>query len=371
MQFEFSTIKSAVIAAYRSLFGGRIARTTFAIRVAILAAAIGIVFAPLGTILAPSSKTLKDAYLALSLALLAVCVVGFASAYVKRLHDIGLRGYWAILFIMALPYLIIQAGYAYTNYRYLQDNTADLSGVYDFLFAVPLALPLLIAMWRGEKGENRFGPVPDPVEHIGASKFNIAAAVGAAAILIPTSIYAGLFQSGVWVGRGEMASSMPFMESNIPGTRFIKCWNVKGVGAGSGEGPGSGVYRDGYTGNLFDFLVTPTGQIDIAMAGERGGNSYLADGFRIVPYGLKLPDDGSRYINVRDLDRFMLVAIFDQGGPGSVINYTTFTFGRKKGTWPKYHVVMTSALSSSANAADLAKFPEARGRLMIGDCVPS
>lgn len=370
MQFELATIKNAGIAAYQSLFAGRIARTTFAIRVAIFVAAVGIVFAPVGTFLAPSSKTLKDAYLALSLAMLAVCVVGFASAYVKRLHDMGLRGYWAILFIVALPFLITQAAYVYTNYRYLQDKSADAYAVLDFLFPVIVALPLLIAMWRGEMGENRFGPVPDPVEHVGASKFNIAVAAGAAAILIPTSIYAGLFQSGVWVGRGNVAPSMPLMDSNVAGNRFMKCWNVKGVGAGSGQGPGSGVYRDGYTGNLFDFLVTPTGQIDIAMAGERGGNSFLADGFRIVPYGLKLPADGSGYVNVRDLDRFMLVAIFDQGGPGAAINYTTFTFARNKDTWPEYHVVMTSALSSSANATVLAKFPEARGRLMIGDCVP-
>lgn len=186
---------------------------------------------------------------------------------------------------------------------------------------------------------------------------------------MPTSIYAGLFQSGVWVGRSGLISSMPMMESNVSGVRFMKCWNVKGVGGGSGEGPVSGIYRDGYTGNLFDFLVTPSGQIDIAMAGERGGKSFLADGFRIVPYGLKLPTDGSSYLNVRDLDRFMLVAIYDEGEPHAAINYTTFTFARNTSTWPEYHMVMTSALSSAAEAMDLAKFPAARGRLMIGDCV--
>lgn len=370
MQFELATIKNAGVAAHRSLFAGRIARTTFAIRVAIFVATVGILFAPVGTFLAPSSETLKDAYLALSLAILAICVVGFASAYVKRLHDMGLRGYWALAFLIALPMAIIGLGALYIDHRYNLDHTYDTSELVGLIGYIALIAPFLIAMWRGDRTENRFGPVPDPVEHVGSSKFNIAAAVGAAAILIPTSIYAGLFQSGVWVGRGDMAPSMPLMESNVPGTRFMKCWNVKGVGAGSGEGPGSGVYRDGYTGNMFDFLVTPTGQIDIAMAGERGGNSFVADGFRIASYGLKLPADGSGYVNVRGLDRFMLVAIFDQGGPGAAINYTTFSFARNKDTWPEYHVVMTSALSSSANATVLAKFPEARGRLMIGDCVP-
>jgi uncharacterized membrane protein YhaH (DUF805 family) len=369
MQFELTKIKSACVAAYRTLFGGRIARTTFAIRAAILIAVVAILNAPLNTILAPSSKTLRDAYLALALCVFGLCLIGIVSAYVKRLHDMGLRGYWALAFLNLLPMAIIGLGGLYIDYRYKSDhsyNTAELVGL---IGNVAFIVPFLIAMWRGEKAENRFGPAPMPVEHVSASKFNIAAAAGAAAILIPTCIYAGLFQSGVWVGRGAGAPSMPFMDSNVSGTRFMKCWNVKGVGAGSGEGPVSGVYRDGYEGTLFDFIVTPGGQIDIATAGNPIGKSYLEDGFRIVPYGLRLPQVGSGYINVRGLDRFMLVAIFDQGGPGAAINYTTFTFGRNKDTWPEYHVVMTSALSSSANATDLAKFPEARGRLMIGDCM--
>ncbi len=365
MQSELVTIKNAGIAAYRSLFAGRITRTTFVIRVAILVATVWIVLAPLGTFLAPSSKTLKDIYLALALALVAVCVAGFASAYVKRLHDIGLQGYWAILFILALPYLIIQVSDVYKNYRFLQDRTADAYAIDDVIFPIIIALPLLIAMWRGQKDENRFGPAPDPVEHVATSKFNIVAVFGAAALLIPVSIYAGLFQSSVWVGR-EGITSIPAMKSNVPGTLFMQCGNVKGVGAGSGKGQASGVFRDGYEGNVFDFVLTPTGQIDIAMAGERGGSSYIADGFRIIPYGLKLANDGSGYVNLQGLDRFMLVAIGDQGGPGAAINYTTFTFSRNEDSFPEYHMVMTAALSSSATASPI--FPEARGKLMLGDC---
>ncbi len=366
MQFDVGEIKSAICTAYQRLFGGRIARTTFAIRVAILGATIFILGAPLFTILAPSSKTLKDVYLVLFLGMLALCVLGFVSAYAKRLHDIGLRGYWALVTVIGLPAIIAYGIDDYESYRYNLDPT-DPSNLNDGLLAVMLALPLLIAMWRGEKGENRFGPVPEPVEHFAASKFNIAAVTGAAAILIPTCIYAGLFQSGVWVGRGN--PSMPHIDSNADGVRFMRCWHVKGVGAGSGEGRLSGVFRNSYEGAVFDFFVTPNGQFDIATAGGINNNSYLADGFKIVPYGLKLPDDGSRYVSVRGLDRFMLVAIFDQGGSGADINYTTFAFGRNKGTWPEYHVVMTSALSSPAMATDFVKSPEARGRLMIGDCI--
>ena len=369
MQFELESFKKTGVTAYQSLFGGRISRTTFVIRVAILIAAMAIIAAPLGTILAPSSQTLNDAYLVVAIAFLGLCVFGLASAYVKRLHDMGLQGYWAIAFIVVAPYLIIQGGYSYTNYRYLSDSTADLSEVYNFLAVVPLALPLVIGMWRGQKGDNKFGPVPVSVEHVSASKFNIVAGLGAAAILIPTCIYVGLFQSGVWVGRGKVAPMMPLVDSNVPGNPFMKCWNVKGVGAGSGNGPGSGVYRDGYTGNTFNFIVTPSGQIDIAMAGERSGKSFLEDGFKIVSYGLKLPNEYPQYFKLKGLDRFMVVAIFDQGGPDSVINYTTFVFGRSKRTWPEYNVVLTSAISSSKDVVELVNSPNARGRLMIGDCM--
>ena len=369
MQFDLVKIKSAGVAAYQSLFGGRIARTTFAIRVAILVTTVVILAAPLGTILAPSSKTLRDLYLALSLCVFGLCLTGIVSAYVKRLHDMGLRGYWALATLILLPMAMIGLGSLYIDYRYNTDhsyNTAELVGL---IGKMALIAPFLIAMWRGEKGENRFGLVPDSVEHVGASNFNIAAVVGAAVILIPTSIYAGLFQAGVWVGRGDIAPFIPLMDSSVPGTPFMKCWNVKGVGAGNGKGPLSGVYRDGYEGTFFDFIVTPGGQIDIATAGNPVGISYLEDGFRIVPHGLKIPEDGSGYISVQGLDRFMLVAIFDKGGPGAGVNYTTFTFGRTKDAWPEWHVVITSALTSSANATDLAEFPEARGKLMIGDCI--
>lgn len=369
MQFDITKIKGTALAVYHSLFGGRIARTTFAIRVAILIAAMVILAAPFDTILVPSSKTLNDAYLVLFVGMLALCIVGFASAYVKRLHDIGFRGYWALLTLIGVPAAITYGGYAYQHYRYSQDRTADLSGFTQVLSAMALALPLIIALWRGESGNNKFGPAPEAVEHFTSSKFSIVAIAGAALILIPTCIYVGLFQSGVWVGRGDSASSMTLIDSNTGGTRFMKCWNVKGVGAGSGEGSMGGVYRDGYGDTVFNFVVTPDGQIDIVTAGNTDGLSYLADGFRVVPYGMKLPEEGSQYCSVEGLDRFMLVAIFDQGMPGAAINYTTFAFGRNKDTWPEYHVVMTSALSSSSNATYLAKFPEARGKLMIGDCM--
>jgi uncharacterized membrane protein YhaH (DUF805 family) len=233
------------------------ARATFALRVAILIGVIYIIATPVRTILASSTATLRDAYGVAAFALAIFCIAGFVSAYVRRLHDMGLRGYWALVALVLLPAAIIAGGSAYNDYRWNLDHsydTADLNGALGYLALIP---PLLFAMWRGDKAENRFGPVPSPIEHALTSRFSIVAASGAAIVLIPTCIYAGLFQSGVWVGRGDMAPSMPMMESNVPGIRFMKCWNVKGVGAGSGAGPGSGVYRDGYTGNLFDFLVTP------------------------------------------------------------------------------------------------------------------
>ncbi len=366
MPTDMERLKTGIAAGYTCLFGGRMALATLSLRTAILIGVIFLIFWPLSSFLASSTKSLREVYFVGAIILAMFCIVGFVSAYVRRLHDFGLRGYWAIVALIALPVAIIAGGSAYNDYRWKLDNsfnTADLNGVIGYVALIPT---LLVGMWRGDRTENKFGPVPPPIEHALTSRFSVLAAIGAAIILVPTCIYAGLFQSGVWVGRGSVAPAMPVMESNVSGTRFVKCWNVKGVGAGSGEGSVSGVYRDGYAGNVFDFLLTPTGEIDIAMAGERGGNSYITDGFRIIPYGLKLPDDGSGYVNLKGIDRFMLVAIYDQGGSGAAINYTTFTFARNGESWPEYHVVLTTALSSPSN--DLLGFPKARGKLMIGDC---
>jgi uncharacterized membrane protein YhaH (DUF805 family) len=370
MRLDMETLKGKAGVAWQQLFGGRISRTTFVIRTAIFFSVASLVALPPRTILATSTRLITDAYLVFLIGLMALCSLGFVSAYVKRLHDIGWRGYWAILILIGIPLAIMAAMVEYTGYLINQGSGSDSSLVQSVGGSLSWGLPLMLALWRGEASDNRFGPVPPPVEHVTASKFNVIAIVAAAAILIPTSIYVGLFQSGVWVGRADWTPLAPNMQSNVPGNRFMRCWNVKGVGAGSGDGPGGGVYRDGYTGNLFDFLVTPSGQIDIAMAGERSGNSFLADGFKINAYGLKLPVDSSGYLNMQSIDRFMLVAISEPSIPDGAINYTSFAFARTKKINQEYQVVISSALSLPQSTAELINFPTARGRLMIGDCMP-
>ncbi|MGI8611599.1 MAG: hypothetical protein ACR2KH_04925, partial [Sphingomicrobium sp.] len=67
LNFILGTVRGKIANSYQTLFSGRIARTTFVIRFAILAAAIFLLAAPHNTFLAPSSRLLKDAYLALFL----------------------------------------------------------------------------------------------------------------------------------------------------------------------------------------------------------------------------------------------------------------------------------------------------------------
>jgi uncharacterized membrane protein YhaH (DUF805 family) len=365
MQLDSDVARNAVVTVNRHLFGGRIARTTFVIRVAILAAMIFFLIAPLNTFLAPSSKLLKDAYMALGLGMLVLCLLGFVSAYVKRLHDIGVAGYWAFLALIGFPAATFWALSSYASYRWRSDHSFDTADVNQITGWIAFGLPLLIVLWKGDSKENRFGPVPPPVEHFTASKFNIAAILGTAAILIPTSIYAGLFQSGVWVGRGPMASSMPMIDSNSTGRLLAKCWNLKGVGAGTGEGPMSGVYRDGYGGSVLDFVVSDAGQIDIVPAGQTFSKAYRADGFTILPYGL----DKSGQIITKGRNRFMIAAVYDGSNlPDGGVNFTTFSFGKTGETWPEWQVVMASGLSLGENPLFESK-ELARGRLMIGDCV--
>lgn len=369
MQINRERIEGAVATAYQQLFGGRIARTTFAIRIAVLIAIVVILIAPFNTILAPSSKTLRDAYFALSLCVIALCLIGIVSAYVKRLHDMGLRGYWALASLILLPMVITGLGSLYIDHRYESDPSYNTAELVDLIGYMALTAPFLVAMWRGEKGENRFGPVPDPVEHVGASKFSIAAVIGAAAILIPTSIYAGLFQSGVWVGRGDMAPSMPMIDSNSSGRLLAKCWNIKGVGAGTGEGPLGGVYRDGYSGSVLDFVVSDDGAIDIVPAGDTFSKAYRADGFQIHSYGLDATDG---YISVGERDRFMIAAVYDGSQtPDGNMNFTTFSFAKTGEIWPEWQMVMSTGMSLGSGGFNLTlgQSEQARGRLMIGDCV--
>ena len=89
MQLNVDRIRSTASSALHRLFGGRIARTTFAIRVAILAATFAIVATPPSTFLAPSSKTLKDAYLVLLMAMLAMFLPRSAQRYVGAKIDLS------------------------------------------------------------------------------------------------------------------------------------------------------------------------------------------------------------------------------------------------------------------------------------------
>lgn len=369
MQTSLDDATTLIATFYRRLFDGRISRASFLIRVSIIFASVWLVGKPITTILASSSQTLQDVYVVVFIAFGAVCMLGFASAYVKRLHDFNFTGWWALLAIIAVPISIASLVQAYISYRVGQDSSTSASDFSDIMTVATLIIPILFPLWKGNESENRFGSPPPPLEHLSSSKFNIIAIVGGACILLPTAIYVGLFQSGIWVGRGKHTEPVPLMESNAQGRLFLQCWNLKGVGAQAGEGKRGEIYRDAYSGNVFDFFVTPTGQIDIAMAGERGGNSYLADGFKTIHYGLETAFDGS-YVEVSKLDKFMITAIFDDGDKNSALNYTTFVFSRNKGKWPEYNVVMSSAISIGESPLALMQFPSARGRLMVGDCLP-
>jgi uncharacterized membrane protein YhaH (DUF805 family) len=368
MAADIEVLRGKANAAYSAIFGGRIARTTFAIRTAILAATIFILVVPLDTILAPSSKTFTDAYTALFFVMLALCSLGFVSAYVKRLHDIGLRGYWALPALIGIPAAVGYVGDAYQAYRHDldPDSFPDLAGFNDAQFAVALALPLLLALWRGQEGENRFGRPPEAVEHFSASKFNIAAVIGAAAILIPTCIYAGLFQPGVWVGRGSSAPSMPMIDSMSSGRLLAKCWNIKGVGAGTGKGDLSGVYRDGYGDSVLDFVVRENGEIDVVPAGAAFSKAYRADGFDIHPYGLA---DTDGQINVGERSRFLIAAVYDGSAtPEGNVNFTTFSFAKTGEIWPEWQMIMSTGMNLGPQPL-LEANEQARGRLMVADCV--
>jgi hypothetical protein len=229
-----------------------------------------------------------------------------------------------------------------------------------------VAAPLFVALWPGDAKENKFGPAPVTLEHIGQSRFNVIAIAGAAAILIPTCIYAGFYQPGVWVGRTTDAPEMPntnIVNGAVDGFRFMRCWNVKGVAAHSGKVPEGEFFRDDYGDAIIEFFSTPDGQIDISTVGGTDGKSYRSEGYKITSYGLQIP--------ASNLNHFMITAIQDGGDlhkPGGFIDYNTFSFSKNKGHWPPFHMVMSTNESRTPDNLDLIKFPDIFGRLMVGDC---
>lgn len=354
--------------AYEACFKGRVARGTFILRLCVLVGVIVLVIVPLTSVLSVSGQALLDTYAVAAMAVLVIAVLGIVSAFAKRLHDMGWPAYLAGVLLVVIPISVVVGMSWYQSYRWESDHTFDSTGLSDIAGWLALGLPVALAMRAGDAGENRFGPPPIALEHVWLSWFNKAAIIGAAIVLIPSLIFAGFFQSGIWVGRGRIAPVMPLAGSNADGISFIHCWNLKGVGAGSGNGPGSGIYRDGYDNTVFDFVVSPDGHFDIATAGGIDGRTYRQQGFAVSAYGIKQPAAGE-YYSVGDARRFLIVASFNPEQSDGTINLTTFAFAKNKTSWPEFNVVMSTGLSSDNSKALIPGFPDARGRLMVGDCM--
>jgi len=350
------------------LFAGRISRTTFALCAGLYAAIFWLLFLPVTTFLWTSPKTLVDAHMVFFFGMFFALLIGFVRQYVRRLHDVGFHGLWAIIPLVAIPAGVLYLGSEYSARRSAADFTDNTSDVVSITGWLAIGLPLLIGLWRGNPETNRFGQPPQLVEHVWASRFNRAVIVTTAAAVVMVSIFAGFVQDGIWVGRSEYGFGMPIIDSNPAGRQFMKCWGIRGIGAGTGKGPLKGFYRDGYDDVVFDFSVLPDGNLDVTTAGKTVAKSYRRDGFKIISYGLQGASDDPQFLNVREADHFMVLAMYDDGSAGSLVNYTTFAFSRGD-SGLDYEMIMSTTLSGPRDTSP-TKFPAARAKLMIGDCMP-
>ena len=349
-------------------FAGRIARTTFALQALMVGICTYLLFLPITTFLWTADKTLSDAYIFGFFVTFAVLVVAFIRAYVRRLHDMSLHGLWALMPLIGLPIAILTIGSSYLSHRYALDHFDSPSEVMSIAGWAALILPVLIAFWPGSPAPNKFGSPPAPIDHLFASKLNLGIVLACITMLTSTTIFAGIFQSGVWVGRTGNAPTLPAIQSAGDGHVFIKCWNVKGVGAGTGDGQLKGIYRDGYDDVVFDFIVNSDGGLDIRTAGKTAGYSYRKDGFQIFASGLDLPDPPISYFSAREADRFIVTAIHHTDRAGSPDTIASFAFSRIEG-FPTHQMVMTTTSVTAHDNDALKMFPGARGKLMIGDCM--
>lgn len=343
--------------AMQWLIDGRLARVGFLGRIALYFGLMVLLGWPATTFLQTSSKTVRDLYYLLSLITVALCLLGIVKAYTERLRDAGLSQWWAPVFLIAPG---AAAGWLSQLYveRRISEGTLDDAPIMAAVMTIAFGAPLVLALWRESVGVDQPG-ASAPTKPWSRQGVELLATGLALLIVIPTSIYAGLFQDGVWVGRTY--ASMPLMDSGRR-HKFLKCWNLKGVGAGSGDGSLSGIYRDAYGEQVVDFFRGEDEGFDFAFVGGSDGRSFREQGFQVAAAGIA---DTDQY----DLPgRFMINAAYQDGSADSVVNYTTFAFSRSSDSFRGYHVVMTVSQSLPENYP-LQDFPRARAKVMIGDCM--
>lgn len=334
-------------------FGGCLSRSEFIARFVLYVGLLALVGWPLTTFLNTSTKTFRDLYIFFAVIVLALSLFGILRSYVQRVRDGGWRWWWAPIFLVAPALALGWLGSLYVNYRG-SDLTFDPLPTIEAITWTAFAAALALALWRGA-GRAETQPAG---AFFRRNRLELLTTALAVLTVIPSAIYGGLFQDGVWIERTDVG--MPITDSGRR-HKLVKCWNLKGIGAGTEGGPVSGIYRDGYEGQVIDFFRAEDGSYDLAFLGGDDARSFREQGFQVRALNIANPD-------AYDLpDRFMITATYGGEKQDTTVNFTTFAFARTPSSMTSYQMIMTTSLMLPKWEM-LPSYPKVRARLMIADC---
>lgn len=365
-------IKQRFLQTMRKLWGGRVARLTFALGVAIYVALILAAWWPAEMVQFVAPQLLWELYGAIMIIVTLGSVLGIARLYVQRLHDMRIAGYWAIVALIVAPAAILYLSSEYSSWRWESDNNFPTGDWNEAVGYVTFAAIVIFSLFRGSDEDNEFGQKPETFS-LPQSNLQIRwTAIAIATFGLPYFAYLGFFNDRVWVGRSDYVE-MPDTFTDAPGRSFMHCWGFKGIGAYWNDAKDrenslvtfeNGFTRDGYGDGVFALYIDEQGAIDIVSNGKNAV-SYKKDGFDIA-----LNNPSNINFQVYDWDKspsaktFMVTA--SAYNPiDSLQNETVLSFIKDDG-YKSYKAILTRNLIRGSGGM---VGPYVNGQVMIGNCM--
>lgn len=350
----------------RRVVGGRYSRGAWIAATFLYMSAISLVVLPFATFLWTSPRLLREIYVAFLIAATCLSLAGLVLAFAKRLHDQNINGLCAVAPLLAVPMALLWAAMTWARHAPEADSSVSTTAYLNVAMAVSLICILLVALRQGHEG-SRFGPRTDAGGVVAVKHPAMLLLLIVVAVVAATTIYAGVVQDGIWVGRGEHEYDTGLISMPSNGGRvFATCGGAKGVSAIAQDRPGGGFVRDAVDGSWM-FSIMPDGSVDILTVGRSGAVSYQSDGFAITAQGLKMDDLGQV---AADVDGFQLIGSAQEPS-GDVRAVTTVSF--VKGEFGYQATMAASKVygRGSMMSALSGGHPRASSFLLIADCFVS
>lgn len=345
-----------------TMFGGRYSREAWVGSTVVYGAAAWLVTLPYSTFLWTSPRPLRDIYLAFAIIIGTVALCGIGLVYAKRLQDQGRPGFWAAIPLVGLPWALIAGAQAWGNQVWREDSSASASDYMAIAGWVALLVAVIVGLLPARDG-GRFGPRYTAKEVLHFRRLPVALTIIVAFVVAAVSIYGGLVQPGIWVGRSQFEYSSGTPSGLGGGLSVATCAGAKGVNATVQEGREQGFSRDAVNGS-WNVVLLPDGTWDIQTVGNTGVISYVSDGFKVDVNGLRFGEYGSV---AADVDSFHVIAT-SSNQAGDVSAVTTLAFAKMAGGYRA--VIAASRVFGAGSIYGLTAegHPRASTFLMIADC---